>query len=397
MGDWSASDLVRQFGFTGTIASGPIWTSCRPAHHTALPAQGWKLHISSRAASIPELLQRVVPCLEEARVAFKVAATAEILGALNDGSLNPAAVGKALTIYPDPMRFADLAEELVDITRGHTGPRVLSDRQVASGSPVYYRYGPFQANWRTDEHGLPTLSIDAPNGDVIDGIAGLSYQQPPGAVDPFGRPAHDERSAVLGGRYRVIKGVRQSPRGDILLAMDQNTGQEVILKQARSWVSEYEENVDTRTRLRNELRILTRLSSVPRVPRALDHFSHGTDEYLALTKAPGTNGFDAIRSLPRTRFAPEHPVSGQASTLMRRILETVRDVHGHGVQIRDVSPQNVVIDPDNLDVTLIDFGLSGAEDLYFRGGTPGYAQPSTIGKVLAADFSGDGFALVACV
>lgn len=393
MGGWSASELVRQFGFTGTINSGPVWTSCRPSYRTALPAQGWKLHISSRATSVPELLERVVPCLEEFRVAFKVAATSEILRALNDGSLNPAAVGKALTIYPDPAMFADVAAGLVAVTRGHAGPRVLSDRKVASGSPVYYRYGPFQANWRTDEQGLPTLSIDAPNGEVIDGIAGLSYQQPPGAVDPLGRPAHDDRSSVLGGRYRVIKGVRQSPRGDVLLAMDEATNQEVILKQARSWVSEYEENIDTRTRLRNELRILTRLVSVSRVPRALDHFSHGTDEYLALTKAPGINGFDAIRRLPRTRFAAECTVSAQAPTLTREILEAVRDVHGHGVQIRDVSPQNVVIDVDHDEVTLIDFGLSGAEDLYFRGGTPGFAQPSTVGTVLAGDFSADGFAL----
>jgi casein kinase II subunit alpha len=48
---------------------------------------------------------------------------------------------------------------------------------------------------------------------------------------------------------------------------------------------------------------------------------------------------------------------GEVRTLMRRLLRALRDCHARGVMHRDVKPENVIVNVDDLRLLLIDFGL----------------------------------------
>ena len=89
------------------VTDGPVWLAIVPAG-TALAAHGWKLHVSCRAATFPDLVTTLVPVLAAEGCLFKLARSQQALARLNDGTTSPASVGKAVTIYPDQERVRQL-------------------------------------------------------------------------------------------------------------------------------------------------------------------------------------------------------------------------------------------------------------------------------------------------
>ena len=385
MADWDAAAYVNQtIGQTGSghdFQVGDTWVTVRPAN-VRMPDDGWKLHLSSRAANFPELLAKALPLLLAERCHFKVARSRNTLARLNSGVDAPAAVGKAVTVYPCEEQIRNLGFALVAVLAGHEGPRVLSDRRIDEAAPVYYRYGPFGANWQVGQHGLLGIDIAGPDGETFDGLATLEYRQPEWSVDPF-TDVHGNRSPVntgeaadehvlLGGRFRVTRGIYQAAHGNVYRAVDEASGASVIVKQARALVGETKDGADARTRLRNERRILTACTDLDGVPGLVDHFAHGPDEFLVTTDAGETNLLDFVfhrgYKLPAGSAPPDSfPVA------VAQLARTVAGMHDLGIVIRDLTPRNVVVDGDRY--TLIDFGLAAKDGIHLPGGTPGFAPP----------------------
>jgi hypothetical protein len=161
-----------------------------------------------------------------------------VLSRLNDGHSSPATVGKAVTIYPDQRRVADLGRGLARALCGCQGPRVLSDRRVSESAPVYYRYGPFAGTWGSDERGRLTSVLRGPAGELFEAAATLVYRQPEWAADPFQPAEAGPAAELLGGLYRVTSGLRESATGNVYRAVDQRDGIMVVVKQARALVAE---------------------------------------------------------------------------------------------------------------------------------------------------------------
>jgi serine/threonine protein kinase len=344
------------------------WLILTPEEPT-LPAHGWKLHISSRVATFPELVERLVPVLLAEGCAFKLARSPQVLRRLNSGLTSPAAVGKAFTIYPDQARVRELGLRLAELLRGAEGPRILSDRAVDPAAPVYYRYGPFRRSWQADASGRLVTLIHGPAGEEFGALATMRYRQPSWTVDPFtgergGHAPSPSRQPLLGGHYRIVAGVYESGRGNVFRAVDERTGATVVVKQARALVDEHDEAGDVRLRLRNERRVLQALEDMPGVPRFLDHFRHGPDEFLVTTDA-GPHNLEA-HVLENGCYAPD-----DLDRLATQLARIVLDLHARGVVARDLSTRNVVLDGDR--ASLIDLGLAHYEDVHVPGGTPGYA------------------------
>jgi tRNA A-37 threonylcarbamoyl transferase component Bud32 len=366
--------LVRDaLGAGHRVVAGPVWLMVVPEGPTrpALPEHGWKLHVSTRAAALPDLVAAVVPVLVAAGCAFKLARSGPVLARLNDGISSPASVGKAVTIYPHQDRVRDLGFELVGLLAGWPGPRILSDRRVDPSAPVYYRYGPFAAAWEADPHGRLKTLVRGPGGEVFEGAATLAYRQPSWVSDPFTGDAGGERRAgtdVLGGRYQLTAGLRQAAQGNVYRATDRRDGHAVVIKQARALVSEDHENVDTRLRLRNERRVLQALDGVAGVPRLLDHFRHGEDEFLVTTDCGA-----ATLAEDMLAHGLYEPTAGQRSlgALGAALARIVADLHGRGVIMRDLSPKNIVLSETGPSV--LDFGISRYDGLHLPGATPGFA------------------------
>lgn len=381
-GSKSGDDLIERLVADGVgagyrISTGPVWVTVMPEAQ-ALPEHGWKLHVSSREVSFPELVQTILPVLVAEGCVFKLARSQRTLGQLNDGLSFPESVGKAVTIYPDQQRVSVLGKRLAELLRGFSGPRILSDRRVASSAPVYYRYGPFAADWESDRLGRLTLLLHGPHGETFDGTAKLVYGQPPWVTDPFTGDIGDEHpggqtASILGGHYRVTSGICVKARGNVYRATDLRDGSAVVIKQARALVAESLDQVDTRLRLRNERRVLQHLDGISGVPRFLDHFRHADDEFLVTSDCgPASLAEDVQRHGPYCTGEP----GGQRSlsALAAGLARIVSDLHRRGIVIRDLSPKNVVIGETG--VSIIDFGMAAYGGLRLPGGTPGYAPPS---------------------
>ncbi|MEQ4719918.1 lanthionine synthetase LanC family protein [Nonomuraea sp. B19D2] len=359
------------------IHLGPTWLTVYP-DGVPLLEHGWKLHVSSRSATYSELVEKLIPVLLAEGCVFKLARSHRVLDRLNDGYAAPASVGKAFTIYPDQRRVRELGLQLAELLRGHQGPRVLSDRRVDQASPVYYRYGPFKRAGDSDARGRFVARIDGPGGEEFEGIAALRYVQPTWVVDPFtglraGEETTLEEPTVLGHHYRVVTGIFESARGNVYRAVDQRDGTNVVVKQARALVDEHATSGDIRMRLRNERRVLQALKDCPGVPRFLDHFRHGQDEFLVTSDVGPVNLFEDVAQNGPYPIDSHHGTGDRRSleTLARPLAEILLDLHARGVVMRDLSPRNVVIDGDR--VSVVDFGVAGYDGLHLPGGTDGYA------------------------
>lgn len=351
----------------------------------SVPDHGWKFHVSSRPSDFRDLVKVLVPYLLDQGCTFKLARSLRVLAEINDGSSAPTSVGKAVTVYPDQERVTELGIGLAYLLRGRIGPRVLSDRQVTSDAPVYYRYGPFRATLVANRLGNLTAIMVGPNGETCDGWATTAYQQPPWATDPFQPPddeastAHDapDRPVRLGTHYEPHRGLAAAARGNVYAATDLRTGETVVVKQGRAHVAESLDGDDARMQLRNERFVLSALNDVDRVARFRDHFRHGDDEYLVTS-------FDGTASLSEDitrngRYLPADDSSARAcgqprslDMLAHRLAATLREIHVRGFLLRDLSPKNLIVGDGN-ELTFIDFGHCHHHDVAIPGGTKGYA------------------------
>lgn len=367
-------DIVREHVGPGhELRPGPVWLAVRPVGVT-VPDHGWKLHISARAGNFADLVRTVLPVLLAEGCVFKLATSADTLTTLNDGHSSPATVGKAFTIYPPADRVRVLGLSLAELLRGSEGPRVLSDRQIATDAPVYYRYGPFVRGWGSDARGRLTTAIHGPDGEEFGALATLRYRQPSWATDPFTGESADKATTrnggtVLGGRYRVLSGVFESGRGNVYRAQDERDGRTVIVKQARAHVDEHGDRGDVRVRLRNERRILTVLDGTDGVPRFIDHFRHGGDEFLVTTDAGPMNLGDDV--LTNGRYLLDPTGERSLARLGGKLARILLDVHKRGVIMRDLAPKNIVVEGER--ISIVDFGLASHADIYIPGATYGFA------------------------
>ncbi|MGF1427285.1 class IV lanthionine synthetase LanL [Kitasatospora sp. LaBMicrA B282] len=349
--------------------------------HPEMPTlpHGWKLHISTRPDLLAEVVELVVPVLLRYRCEAKFAAGAAELRDLNLGRRNPAAVGKAITVYPCPPDVTRLGTELARVLAGRPGPRVPSDRQVHPDAPVYYRYGPIHVAQPAPGTPAADLTLLGPDGRPFPGAATTHYRQPPWAVDPFPTAVAAPPTGLrLGaGRYRVTAGIVRAPHGSVYRAVDATDGRAVVVKQARAHVAEDAAGVDARGRLRHEHRVLRLLAGIDGVPQALDHFRHGTDEYLVTDDCGPRNLRQEVLAhgpyrVPATAGTPAAERDWQP--LAARLLRIVDAVHARGVVLCDVKPDNVILDPAG-SCHLVDFGISSTADHHPGGGTPGYCAP----------------------
>ncbi|MFH8336414.1 class IV lanthionine synthetase LanL [Streptomyces sp. AM6-12] len=338
---------------------------------------GWKLHVSARPGDLDTVTGLVLAVLSRHVCHAKFARDPEVLRRLNSGVVGAGNVGKAITVYPAAGTVVDIARELVAVLRDREGPRVLSDRRVDPGAPVYYRYGPFTGDYRTGRSGRLESVMTGPDGRMFDGLAVGRYRCPPWAEDPFasgsgpgGKPSEPH---LGGGRYAVTAGIARAPQGNVYRALDRTLGRPVVVKQARAFVGEDEAGMDARHRLRNERAVLTALDGVAGVPRALDYFAHQSDEYLVMSGCGDRDlRGEVLRNGPYRNDGtrPERALSVLAS----RLLSVLDAIHDRDVVVRDLKPDNVVLD-DSGRCHVIDFGISELDGAGPGGATPGYSEP----------------------
>lgn len=134
--------------------------------------------------------------------------------------------------------------------------------------------------------------------------------------------------------------------------------------------------------LRNEIEILRGLEGHANVIRLYDAFEDEKQVHFIFELCTGGELFDPIAD-PNFRFTER-----QASRLVRKLLDTVRHIHGESIIHRDLKPENMLLSQPGIDAELkvIDFGLASrvepGEVLNKHVGTPYYIAPE--GEVVLA-------------
>ena len=343
------------------------------------PPQGWKLHVSATVLSAEAVLRRVLPVLLSEPGHFKAAPTSRALNALNEGRAGLSQIGKFLTVYPqDEAQAVRLAAALDEATRGLAGPRIPSDRPLAQGSLVHYRYGGFGGRRLRTPLGENLPAIVTPDGTIIPDTRGTAYDPPAWADDPFLAAGLSTvlpaPSPLVGGRYLRTTTLHQSPRGAVFLAVDTVASRPCVVKMARRAAAVGRDGRDAPDRLRHEAAVLAALAPDPRFPAPLTLETQDGELYLAMEDVEG----ETLEVVVGRRAKLGAFLTGnQVRAWALELADMLHTVHARGYVYRDLKSPNVVVALDGR-LRLLDFelahALSSTEPADGRG-TRGYVSP----------------------
>lgn len=373
--------------------------------------QGWKLHVSATWLSAPMVLYHAARILIAHGCAFKFASTINHVRQLTNKNSDRAQAGKFITAYPrDDDHLRALVPLLDEATAGMPGPAILSDRPYRPGSLVHYRYGAFTGMPVLTNEGSLEAWLEAPDGTPVKDAREPWFSPPPWATLPFespdrpavatpsapatgtppadarsqtaAAPADGSRAVLLAGRFAVEKAISHSARGGVYRAVDRQTGQRVVIKQARPHIVGLNYSRDARDDLRHEAKMLELLEGL--APQPVKLFEDGPYLFLAAEELDGkplaTWLSDQIAAVGDETGpdSPDGPPVDEALQLASRLADLVDAVHDRGVVFRDLSLNNVFVTSEG-ELRLVDAELAARPGTWVSyAHTPGFGAPEVI-------------------
>ena len=365
------------------VSTDELWCRVNPVGQSA-PArtQGWKLHVSATISDAGQVLRAVMPVLSAAGCPFKFAKTLELLARMNAAHAARESSGKFLTVYPvADSDVPDLARMLHSATAGLAGPAILSDARYLPMSLVYLRYGAFTGIPLISADGEISAGIRDPTGRVVTDRREARFAPPPWAPYPLpSPPAPSSGQVLLDGRFLVHRAIRHANKGGVFVAEDRETGERVVVKQARRHVGGHARGGDVGALLRREESALRALARHGRTPRPLRLFEQGGDLFLARDLLPGVT----LRRWLADHSGDLGPSADPSvlAALAARIADLAALMHADGFVLRDLSPNNILVSPEG-EVRLVDLEHAirvpvAGPDAGRGAGTIGYAAPEQV-------------------
>ena len=371
-----------------TISRDQTWFKAQPPN-CDLPAQGWKIHVSSVPSNARQVLSCVSAICVQHGISFKHAVDSRIASALISKDFSREAAGKFVTIYPpDTATFTILIEELREALDGLEGPYILSDRRYKDSKAVHYRYGGIAGYYSMRETGDKEYLLTAPDGSMVPDIRAPYWSPPEWVKDPFqADDLHQDDSddvMLSSGRYSVVRALNVSVTGGVYEATDLDTGKTVVIKEARPCTAVEQNGNDAVTRLRREYELLVELHNRDVAPEPLNYFEEWEHSFLVEERLNGMDlGEFVIGFSPAARpGCPETYREWYVETLYKlwtTVVNKLSLIHGSRINVGDLSIKNLMItNLDEADVHFID--LEGAwridVDEPSGIGTPGFVSPS---------------------
>lgn len=331
----------------------------------AVPAQGWKIHVSSRLADAERALAAVWEYCVPREIAFKFLRSEPVVVMLNSKAAFRGSSGKLVTIYPEDLDELELVlKELDEVLAGVAGPYILSDLRYGEG-PLYVRYGGFAERHCLAGNGERVLALEDQDGRLVPDVRGPTFALPPWvSLPPFLEPHLAARNAVTtaGLPYEIDSVLQFSNGGGVYLGRDRRTGERVVLKEGRPHAGLDAGGRDAVTRIAHERDILERLAGLDVVPALHDYFTLGEHHFLVEEFVDA----NPLQRLLVQRFPLTHPgCSPQvladyvawALGMLSRVEQAVEALHGRGVVFGDLHPSNILVTAGDR-LVLIDFEVA---------------------------------------
>jgi tRNA A-37 threonylcarbamoyl transferase component Bud32 len=340
------------------------WLVYQPAGMN-LPAQGWKIHASATLDSATDVLARVWEYCIPRRIAFKFIAGPRLLFLRNLKYAHRGSSGKFVTIYPaDEAQLESVLTELGAAVDGLAGPYILSDLRWGDG-PLYVRYGGFAERWCVGANGEQQLAIADGDGRLVPDRRGPTFQVPPWVTLPVCLEPHlaaRNATTLAGLPYRIERPLHFSNGGGLYAAVDERSGDAVVLKEARPHAALSIDGADAVARLRHERDVLTQLAGLDTVPALRDYFTVGGHEFLVEDFVEGaTLNSELVRRWPLFARRPDAETTAAyaewALGICAEVERAVDAVHARGLAIGDLHPNNIMVRPEG-GVALIDLEVA---------------------------------------
>ncbi|WP_405808539.1 class III lanthionine synthetase LanKC [Streptomyces sp. NBC_00210] len=341
------------------------WLHLSPDNAPARPLQGWKIHVSACLDNAEKAAARVWDYCVPRSVPFKFVPGRQPLHLRNSKYAGRGSSGKFATIYPaDEAELRLILEELGGELAGEPGPYILTDLRWQDG-PLYVRYGGFAKRHCVDADGSGALvpAIENADGVLVPDRRDPVFQLPDWVTLPsFLEPQLAARNATTTGDlpYLIERALHFSNGGGVYAGTDRRTGEQVVLKEARPYAGLAADGADAVRRLEREKTALELLSGLGVAPGVRDWFTLGDHRFLVMDFLPGRtlNSFFAQRH-PLLAVQPDAGAVAEytrwALRILRSVEEAVAAVHGRGLVFNDLHMFNIMVDPDETSVRLLDF------------------------------------------
>ncbi|NEB79606.1 lantipeptide synthetase, partial [Streptomyces sp. SID14478] len=349
------------------------------------PLQGWKIHASATRQNAEKTAGIVWDYCVPRRIPFKFVPAPHLLHLRNTKYAGRDVSGKFATIYPaDEARCHRILEELGALLHGFEGPYILTDLRWGEG-PLYVRYGAFARRTVVNERGTLVGAIADAEGRLVPDHRDPVFHVPAWAPLPdFLKPHLDARNAtsVTDLPYRFEKSLHFSNGGGVYRGTDTRDGRKVVLKEGRPHAGLAADGADAIVRLEREKAALERLSGLGVAPEVRDWLDVDGHRFLVMDHVAGRplNAFFAARHPLLAPDPDPGAVADYADWVLRIVTaveKAVAAVHERGLVFNDLHMFNIMVDPDEETVTLIDF--EAATDVAEDGGQmlahPGFWAP----------------------
>lgn len=361
-----------------------LWVVLTPAD--APPTgQGWKIHLSATPHTAELTLDRAAAICLARGVPFKFLRSKQALLMMSGKNMPRGSSGKFVTVYPaDDAQLEDLLGELVAALDDLPGPYILSDLRIGRG-PVHVRYGAFVEQRCPDEDGVPVPALRDPSGKLVPDVRAPVFHVPewvklPPVLEPHAAARREARDDSF--PYVIREALHFSNAGGIYRAEHRDTGQQVVLREARPFSGLDGARVDAVERLHNEYRALMTLQGLDCVPRLYGLRTVWEHHFLIEEYIEGPTLLEATIGrypLPGrdSSEADFHAYASWVATVTGHLAAALDALHKRGVCFRDVHPRNIIVRPDD-SVVLVDFEY--AADLDERSlprvGAAGFTAPA---------------------
>lgn len=155
--------------------------------------------------------------------------------------------------------------------------------------------------------------------------------------------SHAQVGSSLGERYDLVRHIARGGMGDVFEGVDRVLDRRVAVKVFRSASPRDRERFDA------EIRLLASLDH-PTLVRIYDAGSMGDDAYLVMELVDGPT---LAARMAESKTLP----SAEVAAIGGELAAALASIHARGVVHRDVTPSNVLCDPEGR-VRLVDFGIA---------------------------------------